>query len=99
LPDDATMIATADHGMVDIDHDRRLGLVDAPALKTGLRHAGGEPRALHLYVEPGAEAEGGSARRETIGARAPLLPNAVALARASAEAGHSPLRKRVYRPR
>src|SRR5699024_5358252 len=61
LPDDATMIATADHGMVDIDHDRRLDLADAPALKTGLRHVGGEPRALHLYVEPGAEAEVGSA--------------------------------------
>ncbi|MBR7503251.1 alkaline phosphatase family protein, partial [Mycobacterium tuberculosis] len=54
LPHDSALVVTADHGMVDIDHDRRLDLVDAPDLKAGLRHLGGEPRALHLYAQLGA---------------------------------------------
>src|SRR5699024_2331750 len=53
----------------------------APALKTGLRHVGGEPRALHLYVEPGAEDEVGSAWRETIGDRGLILPKSEAIGR------------------
>src|SRR5699024_12419104 len=69
LPDDATMIATGDHGMVDSDHDRRLDLADAPALKTGLRHVAGERRARHLYAGPRAGPEVGPAWRETIGGR------------------------------
>ncbi|WP_209325316.1 alkaline phosphatase family protein [Brevibacterium renqingii] len=81
LPHDATMLVTADHGMVDVDHDRRLDLADAPELKAGLRHVGGEPRALHLYAEPGAEADVGSAWRETIGERGLILPKSEAIAR------------------
>lgn len=81
LPHDSTMLVTADHGMVDIDHDRRLDLADAPALKIGLRHVGGEPRALHLYTEPGAEADVGDAWRETVGDRGLILPKSEAIAR------------------
>jgi hypothetical protein len=81
LPQDSTMLVTADHGMVDIDHERRLDLADVPELKAGLRHVGGEPRALHLYTEPGAEAEVGSAWRELIGQRALILPKSEAIGR------------------
>ncbi|WP_313419866.1 alkaline phosphatase family protein [Brevibacterium casei] len=81
LPHDSALVVTADHGMVDIDHDRRLDLVDAPDLKAGLRHLGGEPRALHLYAQLGAEADVAAAWTETLGDRALVLPRAEAIAR------------------
>src|SRR5699024_8295363 len=73
--------ATPHYGNVYIDHDRRLDLVEATALKTGLRHVGGEPRALHLYVEPGAEAEVDSAWRQRLGDRGLILPQSEAIGR------------------
>lgn len=81
LPHDSALFVTADHGMVDIDHDARLDLVDAPELKSGLRHLGGEPRALHLYAEPGAEADVASAWTQTLAGRALVLPRAEAITR------------------
>jgi hypothetical protein len=54
LPSDAFLVVTADHGMVDVAHDRRIDLAHEPELGAGVRHSGGEPRALHLYCEPGA---------------------------------------------
>ncbi|MFD4295529.1 alkaline phosphatase family protein [Rhodococcus sp. NPDC058532] len=51
LPSDGALIVTADHGMVQvrspIDIDR-----DA-SLQHGVRQIGGEPRARHVYTEPG----------------------------------------------
>ncbi|MDN5657367.1 alkaline phosphatase family protein [Brevibacterium sandarakinum] len=73
LPADSTMIVTADHGMVDIDHSLRLDLAEAPALRSGVRHVGGEPRAVHLYASEGAEADVYSAWTETVGDRALIL--------------------------
>lgn len=81
LPADSSMIVTADHGMVDIDHELRLDLADAPWLRPGVRHVGGEPRALHIYVEPGAEADVASAWTETIGGRGLMLSRAEAIRR------------------
>lgn len=81
LPHDSALFVTADHGMVDIDHDARLDLVDAPELRSGLRHLGGEPRALHLYAEPGAEADVASAWTQTLAGRALVLPRAEAITR------------------
>jgi hypothetical protein len=51
---DVLVTITADHGMVDVPHEDRLDLADEPELRSGLRHLGGEARALHLYCEPGA---------------------------------------------
>ncbi|MGZ4626156.1 MAG: alkaline phosphatase family protein [Kineosporiaceae bacterium] len=51
---DVLVTITADHGMVDVPHDDRVDLADEPGLRSGLRHLGGEARALHLYCEPGA---------------------------------------------
>lgn len=81
LPADSTMVVTADHGMVDIDHTLRLDLADAPALRSGLRHIGGEPRAVHLYAEPGSEADVASAWTETVGERALILSRDEAIRR------------------
>jgi hypothetical protein len=57
LPGDTLLVVTSDHGMVDVPHENRLDLVDEPDLRSGVRHAGGEPRALHLYCEEGAAAD------------------------------------------
>ncbi|GAA1849204.1 alkaline phosphatase family protein [Brevibacterium marinum] len=81
LPSDSTMIVTADHGMVDIDHSLRLDLADHPALRTGVRHVGGEPRALHVYAAEGAEADVRSAWTETVGERALVLSRSEAITR------------------
>ncbi len=54
LPADAGLVVTADHGMVDVARSDRLDLADEPGLREGVRHAGGEPRALHLYTGDGA---------------------------------------------
>ena len=81
LPADSTMIVTADHGMVDIDHNRRLDLADAPELRQGVRHVGGEPRAVHLYADQGAEADVYSAWTETVGDRALILSRDEAIRR------------------
>jgi hypothetical protein len=53
-PRDVLVTITADHGMVDVPHEDRVDLATEPELRRGLRHLGGEARALHLYCEPGA---------------------------------------------
>ena len=48
---------TADHGVLDVPAERQLVFGDVPELMQGVRHVGGEPRCLHLYLEPGESAE------------------------------------------
>lgn len=81
LPGDSTMIVTADHGMVDIPHDERLDVADVPVLREGVRHLGGEPRALHIYAQPGAEADVLATWTETVGSRALVLSGQTAVER------------------
>jgi hypothetical protein len=57
LPADVLLAVTADHGMVDVPFASRLDVAAEPELAAGVRHLGGEPRALHLYCEPGAAAD------------------------------------------
>ena len=57
VPDDTSVVVTADHGMVDVPFADRIDLVHEPALMAGVRHLGGEPRNLQLYAEPGAAAD------------------------------------------
>ncbi|MFV0320436.1 MAG: alkaline phosphatase family protein [Microbacterium sp.] len=45
------VLATADHGMVDVPRHRHVLLGTGDALLDGVRHLGGEPRVLHLYVD------------------------------------------------
>jgi len=73
LPADAVLVVTGDHGMVDVPLDRRLDAADHPQLKEAVRLFGGEPRARHLYVRPGAESEVIAAWRELVGAESWLL--------------------------
>ncbi len=54
MPRDAALYITADHGMVDVQRERRIDLADDTELSRGIRHTGGEARARQLYCEPGA---------------------------------------------
>jgi hypothetical protein len=62
LPKRASVVVTADHGMVDVDPARRWDVATTPALSAGVALVAGEPRALHLHLEPGADPEGTAAR-------------------------------------
>jgi hypothetical protein len=63
----AALVVTSDHGMVDVPQERRLDLADHPELATGIRMLGGEGRARHVYVEPGAEDDVVAAWRRVLG--------------------------------
>ena len=70
LPDDAALLVTADHGMVDVPADTRLDLDEQPELTDGLRLVTGEPRARYAHAVPGAQADLLDRWREVLGERA-----------------------------
>ena len=43
VPADCAVYVTADHGMVDAPHERRIDLAHEPHLREGVRHVGGSP--------------------------------------------------------
>ena len=70
VPSDTAVYVTADHGMVDAPHALRIDLAHDPTLAAGVRHVGGEPRALQLYCEDGAAADVEQVWTERVGERA-----------------------------
>lgn len=54
LPAGTALYITADHGMVDVSASDRLDADSIPELRDGVAILGGEPRARHVYAEPGA---------------------------------------------
>lgn len=58
--DQALLVMTADHGMVDVAEEHRVDITGEQDLLAGVRHTGGEPRFLHLYLDRGGgETSGG----------------------------------------
>lgn len=55
VPADVGVLVTSDHGMVDVPARRQM-ILDEGHL-AGVRHVGGEPRMLHVYLEPDADQE------------------------------------------
>ncbi len=51
LPAGTLLLVTADHGMVDLPHQDRVDLAESPEMLKGVRHIGGETRALQLYCQ------------------------------------------------
>lgn len=47
-------ILTADHGVLDVPASAQVLFDTVPGLLDGVRHVGGEPRCLQLYLEPDA---------------------------------------------
>lgn len=56
LPAGTLLLLTADHGMVDVAPAHRYDYAADPALVAGVRHTAGEPRMVHLYLEPDSSA-------------------------------------------
>jgi hypothetical protein len=59
--------------MVDIGPEDKLDIDAVPELRAGLALLGGEPRARHLYAQPGAAADVLATWREVLGDRAWVL--------------------------
>jgi hypothetical protein len=70
VPDDTAVLVTADHGMVDAPHALRIDLAHDEELAAGVRHVGGEARALQLYCEQGAAEDVAQTWRERVAERA-----------------------------
>ncbi|MFE4198752.1 alkaline phosphatase family protein [Paenarthrobacter sp. NPDC056912] len=52
LPVGTTILLTGDHGMLDIPESQRIDYSADESLVAGVRHTAGEPRMVHLYLEP-----------------------------------------------
>ncbi|MGO1522239.1 MAG: alkaline phosphatase family protein [Nesterenkonia sp.] len=65
--DQASVLLTADHGMVNVAEHHRLDISAREDLLTGVRHTGGEPRMLHLYTESGAAEQVRAAWKQNFG--------------------------------
>jgi hypothetical protein len=70
LPDDAALLVTADHGMLDVPADTRVDLDEEPPLTEGVRVLAGEPRARYVHAEAGAQDDVLARWRELLGHRA-----------------------------
>ncbi|WP_336029727.1 alkaline phosphatase family protein [Geodermatophilus sp. FMUSA9-8] len=70
LPDDAALLVTADHGMLDVPVHTRVDVDDEPALLDGVALLAGEPRARYVHAVPGAAADVLDAWRGVLGDRA-----------------------------
>jgi len=57
VPPGVGVLVTADHGMVDVPAHRHLVFGMDDHMLDGVRHVGGEPRMLHVYLEPDASHE------------------------------------------
>ncbi len=57
LPDDAGVLLTADHGMLDVPAHRRIVVAADSPLWEGVRHVAGEPRCLQLGLDDPLDAE------------------------------------------
>ncbi|WP_174844390.1 alkaline phosphatase family protein [Cryobacterium sp. Sr8] len=53
LRSDEGLLVTADHGVIDVPQTKHVLFDTVPELVAGVRHIGGDPRCLHLYLEPG----------------------------------------------
>ncbi|HXW43239.1 MAG TPA: nucleotide pyrophosphatase/phosphodiesterase family protein [Streptosporangiaceae bacterium] len=67
LPPGTALYITADHGMVDVPSADRVDADLVTELRAGVALLGGEPRARHVYAEPGAAADVLATWRERLG--------------------------------
>ncbi|PXX70932.1 type I phosphodiesterase/nucleotide pyrophosphatase [Nocardia tenerifensis] len=79
LPNDAALLVTADHGMVELEE--RIDFDHREDLREGVRQLGGEPRARHVYTEDGAADDVAAAWGELLGDDFVVLPRAEVIER------------------
>ncbi len=97
VPRGTLVLVTADHGMVDVDPALRRDVATDPALSRGVELVGGEPRAVHVYTEPGQTAAVAARWRDVLGDDALVLERDEVLARGFL--GPDPARGRRLRRR
>lgn len=51
LREDEGLLVTADHGMVDVPQAKHVFFDTVPELVAGVRHIGGDPRCVQLYLD------------------------------------------------
>jgi type I phosphodiesterase/nucleotide pyrophosphatase len=73
LPSGALLYVTGDHGMVDVPAAGRVDADTIAELRKGVALLGGEPRARHVYAEPGAAGDVLAAWRDVLGERARVM--------------------------
>jgi hypothetical protein len=73
LPSGTLLYVTGDHGMVDVSSAHRVDVDATAELRKGVALLGGEPRARHVYAEPGAAGDVLAAWREVLGDRARVV--------------------------
>ncbi len=61
------LFVTGDHGMVNLESDDKIDVLDRPALAEGIRMLAGEARARHVYARDGAAGDVLAAWEETVG--------------------------------
>jgi predicted AlkP superfamily pyrophosphatase or phosphodiesterase len=71
LPNDAALLVTADHGMVNVTD--RLHVDKRPDLRHGVDAIGGDGRMRYLYAAPGAVEEVRQAWTAAVGGRAEVI--------------------------
>ena len=49
---DEGLLVTADHGVIDVPRTKHVMFNTVPELVAGVRHVGGEPRCVRLYLQP-----------------------------------------------
>uniref|UniRef100_UPI000849078B alkaline phosphatase family protein n=1 Tax=Cellulosimicrobium cellulans TaxID=1710 RepID=UPI000849078B len=81
LPAGTLLLVTADHGMVDVDPALRRDVATDPVLGRDVALVGGEPRAVHVYAEPGRAPDVAARWREVLGDHAVVLERDDALGR------------------
>ncbi|WP_428341585.1 alkaline phosphatase family protein [Mycobacterium sp.] len=70
LPPDAALLITADHGGLNVPHERRIDLDADARLSAGVRVVAGDPRVRYLHTEPGAASDVVAAWSELLAGRA-----------------------------
>jgi hypothetical protein len=55
VPRGTLVLVTADHGQITADPAAQWDVASDPDLRPGVAMVGGEPRALHVYTEPGTD--------------------------------------------
>lgn len=73
LPSGVAFVVTADHGMVDIDHDHRVDIDDVAVMRDGVELIAGEARFRHVYTVESATDDVVARWREVLGGRAQVL--------------------------
>lgn len=80
---DEGLLLTADHGVIDVPHTKHILFDTVPELVAGVRHIGGDPRCLYLYLDsptPGAADKLAEAWRGVEGDRAWVFTREEAIA-------------------